>query len=126
MELGHHLLTALQVVIPEAFYHATGNDAEHGRFLVIPVAGNGIYAIVAPQATQNVIGLGQEGFVVYQNGDGLSGDVPAAHTETETLRGRLGFPGTVQHGVFQKIRVAGAVHPHVRSHKNVMPSQLFT
>ena len=126
VELGNDFFAAREVVVPEALNHLAGDDTEYGRLFIIPVAGDGVYAVVPPHPAKNVVGLRQEGLVVYQNGNGLAGNIPSAYTETEPLRSRLGFPGTVQPGVFQKIRVAGTVHPYIRADKNVMPSQLFT
>ena len=124
VELGHHLLISLEVVVIEALDHAAGKDAEHGRFLVVPVSRKGVHAEIPPQRGQEFIGLGQELLVVYQNGHGLARNVPSADTETETLRERLRLPRAVQHGVFQEIGVADAVHPYIRADENVSPAQL--
>ena len=61
---------------------------------------------------------------VHQDGDGLSGDVPAAYPQTEVFLCSLLFPGAEQGGIFQEIRVLRPVHPYVRAYEDMMPTKL--
>ena len=124
MELGHHFLAALQVEIPETLDHLAGGIAEDGAFLVIPVSSDRVHSIVFPIGREDVIGLGKILLVIHQDGQGLSGDVPAADPEPEPLLQGLGLPGTVQHRIFQEIRIVGPVHPHIGADENMSASQL--
>ena len=124
MELCHYFFSALQVIIPEALNHAPGHYAEHRRFLVIPVAGNGIHSKILPHAAKDGIGLRKRRLVVYKYGHRLSGDIPPAHPETEAFGKGRSLPRAVKHGVFQEIGVAGTVHPYIRADKYVTPSKL--
>ena len=124
VELGHHFLPSLEVVIAEALDHAAGEHAKYGRFLVIPVAREGIHSEILPQVSQNGIGFRQMLLVIYQNGHGLARNVPPAHPEDQALGTGLRLPGAVQHRIFQEVRVAGTVHPYIGADENVTPSQL--
>ena len=116
MELGHHLLRTLEVIVPETLDGFSCSPAEEGVFLVVPVSRDGIHAEVFPEAGEDVIGLGQIVLEVHQDGNGLSGDVPAAYPHAEVFRGGLALPGTEQGGIFQEIRVLRPVHPDVRTY----------
>ena len=124
VELGHHFFPALEIVVPETLDYAACNNAEHRALLVIPVAGDGIHAVIPPEGGQHIVGLGQELLVVYQDGEGLPGDVPPAHTEPDALSQGLRLPGTVQQRIFQEIRIVAAVHPYVGADENMPPAQL--
>ena len=124
VELGHHLFSSLEIVVAEALYHAAGQDTEHGRFLIVPVAGEGIHSEVFPEVSQDGIGLREMLLVIHQDGQGLSGNVPSSHAEDQSFAAGLLLPGAVQHRVFQEIRVAGAVHPDIGADEDVPPAQL--
>ena len=124
VELGNHLLPALEVIIPETLYHAACDDPEYGRLLVIPVSGDGVYAEVIPQGSQDVIGLGEELLVIHEDCHRAAGDVPPPHAEAEALSESLRLPRAVEHRVFQKIRIVTSVHPDIRADENVAPAKL--
>ena len=125
MELRHHLLSSLEVVVVEALYHPSRGNAEHGGFFVIPIARDGIHAVHLPHFSQDFVCMRKEGLVIYQDGQRLSGDVPASNPETESLGLGLGLPRAVQHGVFQEIRISGTVHPNIRADKNMPAAHLL-
>ena len=108
----------------EALHHAAGQITKHGRFLVIPVAGERIHSIILPERAQDLIGHGKMLLVVYQDGHRAAGDIPAAHAEHQALAAGLFLPGTIQMRIFQEVRVAGAVHPHIGTYKYMAASQL--
>ena len=124
MELGDDLVGLAQVVVPEAFDHAAGDIAEQGGLLVIPVAADRVDTVVLPELGEDVVALRQQVLVVHQDGDGRAGDVPAADAQAQAAPGGHLLPSLVEVGVFEEIRVAGTVHPHIRTDQDVVATEL--
>ena len=115
MELGDRLVRRGQVVVVETLDDLPGDITEHGRFLVVPVAGQGIHPESIPEVRQDLVALREEGLVVHQHGDRGTGDVPLAHTQPQPFRGRLLPPRPEQERVLDEIGIARPVHPDIRS-----------
>ena len=105
VELGDHLFGITEIEVVETLDHTPGGIAEQGRFLVVPVAGNGVHPEVPPAGGKDFVLIRKKTLEIHQDGIGFSGNVPASYPHSDSLGGRLSLPGLEKSGVLQEIRI---------------------
>ena len=123
VELGDHLVGRTQVLLVETLDDPPGHVTEQDVFLVVPVAGDGVHAVLLPVFAEDLVGIGQELLIIDQDGDRPPGHVPASDADLDSVLGGASLPSLEKMDVLREIRVVIGVHPYVRTDEDVVLSE---